>query len=733
MAKTTFLGYVPSLKSKHEATIVGHKAIQSKGGSIRYTLQGEYQGRKTLPKTVSKADFESVYGFDAKEAEAAIIYGDDKEGNPVGYIHVVGHEDKRGVTPTEIHTGTSGISPKEIAKALGGTYDADTVGNPSPADVEPSAPSEKPFPQEPSNENFSAEERYDFITLKESGNKLIITLNEGADIEGYDEYEIFEDVSANSRWKLGEAYEIGGLSEAPVIFEIGYEGDVDDDDDDDDELPFYAVGTPYYYLNYQVSDWKEKLLDEGEVIFEGIEVKEALGLFGKKDAEMIECGNCDETFTIDEGLDIGGIDYCEECYDTLSAKEVKEAFGFGKKEEEPKTQEFTVVLQEGDKLELTDVEETEAAPDDENEEKEAETLENLEKGKRTFKITDIRYDTYDEEADVQQTQEDLGLPTEMTLSIDLEGDEKPHEIYDLLTNKIENQGDGWLVESFFCNDFDAETYEAVQAKVTRPVKEEKEESDEGLSTGAKVALGVGALAAGVALFGAEEDDYVPYESETDYSRIYEATSGDGYINHDRIDTQEQRMVDLRYDDPVSYYDWTSDEDVDEDDVKEAIKEELGDEPDKGTIGATVEVKNENDMYVDVDADIDTDYGDSRTMGLAAEHESESDGYAYAYTKGHNDGINDEVIYRPSIATDREKNIYKKILRQKADTVGSPSPSGPSSTPEPAEATGSEPSNENMEAEGSNMKMALGILGVGVGAVALLGGDRIKKIFEKLGL
>jgi len=191
-------------------------------------------------------------------------------------------------------------------------------------------------------------------------------------------------------------------------------------------------------------------------------------------------------------------------------------------------------------------------------------------------------------------------------------------------------------------------------------------------------------------------------------------------------------------------------------------------------------------------DMDTDYGDSRFMGMAAEHESESDGYAYAYTKGHNDGINDEVIYRPSIATDREKNIYRKILKQKAetyeqrqlrgrkertdlvacggycgqkypfnelqmmrgdpndnwckpcgeklfyqlkgaDTVGSPSPSGPSSTPEPAEATGSEPSNENMEAEGSNMKMALGILGVGVGAVALLGGDRIKKIFEKLGL
>jgi len=45
-------------------------------------------------------------------------------------------------------------------------------------------------------------------------------------------------------------------------------------------------------------------------------------------AEMIECGNCDETFTIDEGLDIGGIDYCEECYDTRSSKEAHSAETF---------------------------------------------------------------------------------------------------------------------------------------------------------------------------------------------------------------------------------------------------------------------------------------------------------------------------------------------------------------------------------------------------------------------
>ena len=408
---------------------------------------------------------------------------------------------------------------------------------------------------------------------------------------------------------------------------------------------------------------------------------------------------------------------------------------------------------------MTDVEEEDESPDDENTEKEAETLE----------ITDIDWETDDEDVD---------LPASVLVPSSIVED----EIADYLSDEY-----GFLVRGYVLN---AETYEAVQAKVTRPVKEEKEESDEGLSTGAKVALGVGALAAGVALFGAE-DDYIPYESETDYTEIYEATSGDGYINHDRIDTEEQRMVELRHDSPTTYYNWNSPYDVDESDVDDAVKDELGDEPNEGNYDATVEVLGskygENGQkYVDVDVDMETDYGDSRFMGLAAEHESESDGYAYAYTKGHNDGINDEVIYRPSIDTDRGRNIYKKILRQKAetfeaeprysmetvkiwqnlplnelnkianklgtsdkiiimnyiednisnysaDTVGSPSPNGPSSTPEPAEATGSEPSNENMEAEGSNMKMALGILGVGVGAVALLGGDRIKKIFEKLGL
>ncbi len=668
MAKTTFLGYVPSLKSKHEATIVGHKAIKSKGGSIRYTLQGEYDGRKTLPKTVSKADFESVYGFDAKEAESVIIHGtkEGKKAKPIA--HKISVEEKDGFVPNRINIPSQLNPPYTVETSSLKTGDfenhAETVvGNPSPASVEPSAPSEKPFPQEPSNETFSADEGFFQIDVKHK-------MEDGW--EHYGDYDNEEDAT-------GAYYDIYLNHPEVVLLEVDADGD-------------------------------------GDVI------------------------------------------YRQKNYDL----DVKEAFGFGKKEEkeeEPKTQEFTVVLQEGDKLELTDVEEEDESPDDENTEKEAETLE----------ITDIDWETDDEDVD---------LPASVLVPSSIVED----EIADYLSDEY-----GFLVRGYVLN---AETYEAVQAKVTRPVKEEKEESDEGLSTGAKVALGVGALAAGVALFGAE-DDYIPYESETDYTEIYEATSGDGYINHDRIDTEEQRMVELRHDSPTTYYNWNSPYDVDESDVDDAVKDELGDEPNEGNYDATVEVLGskygENGQkYVDVDVDMETDYGDSRFMGLAAEHESESDGYAYAYTKGHNDGINDEVIYRPSIDTDRGRNIYKKILRQKAetfeaeprysmetvkiwqnlplnelnkianklgtsdkiiimnyiednisnysaDTVGSPSPNGPSSTPEPAEATGSEPSNENMEAEGSNMKMALGILGVGVGAVALLGGDRIKKIFEKLGL
>ena len=173
MSKTTFLGYVPSLKLKGaKATIVEGKAIESKGGSIRYTLRGEYKGRKTLPKTVTKADFEGIYGFDAKEAEAVYIKGNqDHNGvkNPQAIYHQVGKEDEEGFETTEIipienKEDASRVISREMHKDGRIIHNvlpksADTVGSPSPASVEPPAPSEKPFPQEPTNENFSAEEK----------------------------------------------------------------------------------------------------------------------------------------------------------------------------------------------------------------------------------------------------------------------------------------------------------------------------------------------------------------------------------------------------------------------------------------------------------------------------------------------------------------------------------------------------------------------------------------------
>ncbi len=344
----------------------------------------------------------------------------------------------------------------------------------------------------------------------------------------------------------------------------------------------------------------------------------------------------------------------------------------------------------------------------------------------------------------------MDLPQDFTFVLDVDGihgigdTTDMQEIADEIVDDISDET-GWLVSGFYFQermpdgtlvDLDAETeryYEAVQAKVTRPVKEdetedEEEESDEeGLSTGAKVALGVGALAVGAAILGAEDDD--PYANQTDYSRIYEATSGRGEIEHDRIDSEEMRLTIMRHDDPYTNYDWESDKDLSEDEqlvLEEYIEDEVGTYPEKGERDFNIDVEDK-EVYVQTD----TVYGEGRFYDFAAEHESESDGYTYAYTKGHKDGMDNEVIYRPSIETDREKTIFKKILKQKADTVGNPSPSGPSSTPEPAEATGSEPSNE--EFKGENRNLAIGLTAAGVGLVALLGADRIKKLFDRFNL
>ena len=116
MTNATFTGYFPKLKAHREATVTSGKAINPKG-SIRYQIKGECMDDEkglciSLPKMVTREDFENVYDFDAKEAESVVILGkneDSDEGLMLG--HAVGKEDKTGFTPTKIAESISCLLP----------------------------------------------------------------------------------------------------------------------------------------------------------------------------------------------------------------------------------------------------------------------------------------------------------------------------------------------------------------------------------------------------------------------------------------------------------------------------------------------------------------------------------------------------------------------------------------------------------------------------------------------
>ena len=629
------------MKARHEATIVGGKAIQSKGGSIRYMLEGEYDGRKTLPKTVSKADFESVYGFDAKEAEAVIITG--KEAIGMGKKDVVkgfikGKEDKDDFTPNQIIT-----FPHEIGTANLENH-ADTVGSPSPADVQPPAPSDTPFPQEPSNENFSAE----------------------------------------------------------------------------------------------------------------TEVKEAFGLFGKKDEE---------------------------------------------ESDEPKTKEYTVVLQEGDKLELTDL------PGDDpekNEEDKDESEEKDEKEGETYEAVQAKVTRIEDEKEEEDEEEsDEGLLTPKNLAIGALG----VGALALALGAEDDESDYWADEGQYTMNAEG-LYESSSVSGDVDVGESKRvmgRKDYDISTDYDGDLEIDDIDLDVPeVFEEYEDELIQaVKDDVDYSMPIE----DGETGTGSYDVDVEVELPVRVTGSVDF-NWTSDlEDEDDHTDDEWASEEVSEiEYDEyldelGSDALTLYKDNpsqlfekaypidyevgmndyesslladiqsgytENSMLFDEDENL-TPYGEKvlkemyddliDQMGiewLADRHppsellkrgdpiayrvgmseyedafESESDGYTYAYTKGHKDGMKDEIVYRPSIDTDREKTVFKKILKQKADTVGSPSPSGPSSVPEPAEATGSEPSNENFESQDTgNLKLIGGIGLVAAGLFALGKSDWVADMLDK---
>ena len=666
MSKTTFLGYVPSLKSKHEATIVEGKAIESKGGSIRYTLRGEYKGRKTLPKTVTKADFEGIYGFDAKAAEEAVyIKGkNSKEPRQDAMFYQVGQEDADGFTPEKI-VPIRTMNEHGRNKIVNAMKEADTVGSPSPASVEPPAPSDTPFPQEPSNASFSAED----LECVECGEMGAIECDTCDDI--------CEECHRNS-W--------------------GQDG----------------YGAMDMALGHLTTEQIAELYDEDP-----------------NDLEAL----------LDE-YSYQGNDEADAIYDRFvksmhSKTETKEAFGFGKEDEEeeeaePTTQEFTVIMQEGDKLELTDIEKDDRADDEpkeedndsneENEEKDAEMDKEIlmicpscdetvpeysscmscgqqfeaEEGTRTFKITDIWYDTYDEEAEGMQgikpfhdkhgykQSHDQPEPSEMTIILDEDEGWGDRDLDMELADAVSDES-GFCVYHY--NWDEVKVKEAVSAKVTRPVKEEKEEDEEsdeeGMSTLMKVGLGVGALAVGAAILGAEGEYSCPHCSidlevdGLDMSEKFTCPDCDGLIYESRNSGGHYPGDFMAEDEGESDYwagenaEWRA----------EGHGKVMG-YVHKDFRWETDPHPHEHDDLID-------------EMAVTAEMERE---FEHQLEKGENHSVTSYTTVHKEVADGTEFIDVDVIGEFGSETVGSPSPSGPSSIPEPAEATGSEPSNENFSAD-----------------------------------
>jgi len=411
MSKTTFTGYVPSLKAKHKATITEGKAIESKGGSIRYTIQGLYDGRKTFPKTVTKADFEGVYGFDAKAAEAVVIMGKKEGKRGMEYIgHKIGDTDKTGFTPDIIlPTGKGGqkigsphiiLSTGKGGQKIGSfdklkehldNYNADTVGSPSPASVEPPAPSDTPFPQEPSNENFSAEVKEAFLGFGKD------------DDEEEEEEEKPKEQEFTVVLQEGDRLELTDIEEEDEVDSTQEEEDNGEDEAKDEKEAENTCG------------WDEC---EGQD-------------YCLHDAGFGNCSKCGEKRGLQELFvedDVGTCDYCliPKRYDGEKYKTVLGACPVCRGED----------------------------------------------GHIGCDFCDLGYcqGCFDEHIEDGEAN---GYDCDMEA---LKGKE------------------GWGAE-----------YKAVSAKITRPVKEEEkeEEEEEGMSTLTKVGLGAAALAVGVAVFGAE--------------------------------------------------------------------------------------------------------------------------------------------------------------------------------------------------------------------------------------
>ena len=863
-----FLGYVPSLKSMQEATIVEGKAIESKGGSIRYTLRGEYKGRKTLPKTVTKYDFENLYGFDSKAAEAVIMTGKlEGQKGKVNAFHKVGEKDTTGFTPETIVPVEKEDDLleafRENAVAPDGTKikdlkDADTVGSPSPASVEPSAPSETPFPQEPSNENFSAEN----------------TCAECSEIVA--DEDIIGDGTNRGLCCVPDYYDeedrFGGAIVKEAFLGIG-------EDEEESEEP----KTQEFTVVLQEGD-KLELTDIEDTEEDAPEPKEEDNDSNEENEEK-EAEEGTRTFKI---TDIWYDTYDEEAEEMQGIKPFYDKHGYKQSHDQPDPSEMTITLDEDEgwedrdlDMELADAVSDESGFmvyhynwDEVNENFSAEMEEwnyvNFEETQDGLKLTSngLWGDDVENAADLLEdvransdwewlTADQLGALSEADVlaqgSYSDDGEFEPaenvvyaytdYQISDWF-NKLKDNGVvvfksfpvengafyqdaedfdfvGWIPEAenpdncFICGksnqgfegndnvcttcheswEYDEggeegegyylkETKRAVTAKVTRPVKEEEEEKEEeGMSTLMKVGLGVGALAVGAAVLGAEDsDDYedVLHAEGLNTFWVREAedvqkmTSSE-FVPFDQITNEiEQEWnettipVAAAYEplnEPTNSNFSAEDEMIDRKVAQGDITAEEG-EILKGITDPIQKRRRYTQMRRRSDPTFRKDFNkEAETLNKICKCKdnetcywcvTDCQGCEKAFTEDHlsNDCqvcdkfFCDDCILPMQYYEDNEARVCEPCLEKypqfkgdfaehryerEAETVGSPSPSGPSSIPEPAEATGSEPSNENMNAESKNVKMALGITALGIGVAAVLGKDKLTKIFERFGL
>ena len=148
------------------------------------------------------------------------------------------------------------------------------------------------------------------------------------------------------------------------------------------------------------------------------------------------------------------------------------------------------------------------------------------------------------------------------------------------------------------------------------------------------------------------------------------------IQHDRIDREETQEVIFRYDHPSTFYDWSVDGDVTDeqiDEIRDGVDQTIGSWPSEGDDNFEVTLEDGRD----VDVQTYTQYGDRRFYDLAAE-EFEAPMPSYPPSKGDVDRVQKAIRSRhqgirfkgsPTYLTERKDGSNKYHVFQMTNRGG----------------------------------------------------------------